>query len=475
MDQFRRTKIIATLGPSSGSSDTIEQLIKADVNLFRLNFSHGTHDTHRELYTIIRKLSADLNLNIGIIADLQGPKLRLGTFKDDSIDLTIGQSIRFDLDETPGDDKRVCLPHPEILSVLDIGKHIFMDDGKVRACITNKGDNFVEARIEAGQKLSNRKGVNIPDTLIPLAALTDKDKTDLAFALDLGVDWIAQSFVQTVDDVKQAKELIQGRAALMVKLEKPSALEHLDDIIDTADGIMIARGDLGVEIAPERVPAVQKHVIRDVRNSGKPVVVATQMLESMIEAPRPTRAEASDVATAVYDGADAVMLSAETAAGAHPIRAVEIMNRICLQSENDDLYPQMMDLFVPDTLGDPSDAITSAAHLIAEDTHARLIVTYTTSGSTALRMARQRPSIPILCLTSDQRAAQKLAVSFGIKAVFAPETSEHDFTGPARYAAKLAKEHGLAEAGDCFVMTAGVPFAVPGTTNLLRIASIGDE
>ncbi len=475
MDQFRRTKIIATLGPASSTAEQITNLIRAGANLFRLNFSHGEHDDHRALYDIIRSCADTLSVNIGIIADLQGPKLRIGSFADGSIDLNIGQTLRFDLNTAPGDNNRVSLPHPEILSVLDIDKHIFLDDGKVRARITAKGDDFVEAEIEAGSRLSNRKGVNIPDTVIPLDALTDKDKTDLAFALDLGVDWIAQSFVQTAQDVQQAHDLIAGRAALMVKLEKPSALNHLDEIVDLADGVMIARGDLGVEIPPESVPSAQKHIIRHVRNAGKPVVVATQMLESMIESPRPTRAEASDVATAVYDGTDAVMLSAETATGQYPTRAVEIMDRICRTSENDDLYEQLVELYNPDTLANPSDAITSAAHMVADDINAAFIATYTTSGSTALRMARQRPRMPILCLTPDQSVARRMSVSYGVKALYEPETSEHDFTGPARYAARLAKESNIAVDGDKFVMTAGVPFAVAGSTNLLRIATVSSD
>lgn len=472
MSELRRTKIVATLGPASDSPEMIATLIETGVNVFRLNFSHGDHDTHRATVKKIRAAAEKAAKPIGILADLQGPKLRIGTFKGDSITLTPGQTFRFDLDDAPGDETRVQLPHPEVLGVLEDGRQIFLDDGKVRARITKAGKDFVEAEIEAGTKLSNRKGLNVPDAIIPLAALTDKDKADLQVALEMGVDWIAQSFVQTPDDVREALALIDGRAALMVKLEKPSALDHLVEIVELADGAMVARGDLGVEIAPERVPSVQKRIVRHVREAGKPVVVATQMLESMIENPRPTRAEASDVATAVYDGADAVMLSAETAAGAYPARAVQIMARICLYTENDDLYDQMMELSDPETLHDPSDAITAAAHLVAEDVDAAFIVTYTSSGSTALRMARQRPRVPILCLTPDVRVADRLAVSYGVQAVYAPETIAEDFHGPASHAAKIAAEHGIAGEGERFVMTAGVPFGVPGSTNMLRIATV---
>lgn len=468
----RKTKIVATLGPGSANAEKIPELIKRGVNIFRLNFSHGDHDSHRATYKIIRDAADSLHANVGILADLQGPKLRIGTFKDDKISLTIGQSLRFDLDPSHGDETRITLPHPEILSVLDVGNQIFLDDGKVRARITDKGKDYVTATIEAGNSLSNNKGLNIPDAIIPLAALTDKDKKDLNVALDMGVDWIAQSFVQTANDVREAIDLIQGRAALMVKIEKPSALNHLVEIVELADGVMLARGDLGVEIPPERVPAVQKRVVRHVRESGKPIVVATQMLESMIENPRPTRAEASDVATAVYDGADAVMLSAETAVGAHPYKSVEIMDRICRYTEQDESYIQMIESIDISTLPDPSDAITAAAHDVAEDVGASFIVTYTTSGSTALRMARQRPDIPILCLTPNLAVARRLAVSYGIHAVYAPETIDQDFIGPARHAAKIALSLGLAQKGDRFVMTAGVPFATPGSTNMLRIAEV---
>lgn len=471
MSDNRQTKIVATLGPASADAETIRTLVEAGANLFRLNFSHGTHDDHRAKLDIIRALEKDLDRPIGILADMQGPKLRIGKFANGKITLEKNQTFRFDLDSALGDETRVNLPHPEVLGALTEGGLFFLDDGKVRARITKKGKDFVEATILSGAELSDKKGLNVPGAVIPIPALTDKDKIDLRAALDMGVDWIAQSFVQTPDDVAEARALIDGRAALMVKLEKPSALEHLDEIIAGADGVMLARGDLGVEIPPEDVPAVQKRVVKRVREAGKPIVVATQMLESMVHNARPTRAEASDVATAVYDGADAVMLSAETASGAYPLRAVEIMARICLRTEEDETYLQMMEDMRPHTVGSPSDAITTAAYYVAQDIEAVCIVTYTMSGSTALRMARQRPEVPILCLTPDMGVARKLAVSYGVHAVHAPETTD-DFTGPARHAAKIAQAQGLIEKGQRFVMTAGVPFGVAGTTNILRIAKV---
>jgi pyruvate kinase len=467
----RQTKIVATLGPSSNTEAAVSALFAAGVDVFRLNFSHGEHKNHAAMVRIIRKLEKSFNRPIGIIADLQGPKLRIGKFAKGKIALKAGQSFRFDMSSALGDEKRVNLPHPEVLKVLKKDSLIFLDDGKVRARVIKKGKDFVEVKIAAGSALSNNKGLNVPGVFIPIPALTAKDRKDLAAALKMGVDWIAQSFVQTPEDVKEARKLIKGRAALMVKLEKPSALEKLEEIIALADGIMLARGDLGVEIPPEDVPSVQKRVVRRVREQGKPVIVATQMLESMITNSRPTRAEASDVATAVYDGADAVMLSAETAAGDYPVKAVEIMDRICRRTEEDETYHQMMALNHPDTLSDPSDAITTAAYYVAQDVDAAAIVTYTMSGSTVLRMARQRPEIPVLCLTPKEKVARRLTLSYGVHAVYAPEI-QGNFSGPVPHACRILQAQGIAKKKERFVLTAGVPFGTPGSTNILRIAEV---
>jgi pyruvate kinase len=471
MPQKRNTKIVATIGPASNSKEMIAELFEAGVNMFRLNFSHGTHDDHKAALNHIRALEKKTGRPIAVLADLQGPKLRLGTFKDGKIALKKNQAFRFDLDAKPGDESRVNLPHPEILKVLEKGSQIFLDDGKVRAEVTKKGKDYVEAVIKSGSALSDKKGLNVPGAVIPIPALTDKDKKDLKAALAMGVDWIAQSFVQKPEDAAEAKKLIGGKAALMVKLEKPSALESLDKILELCDGVMLARGDLGVEIPPEDVPGVQKRVVRKVRDAGKPVVVATQMLESMITNARPTRAEASDVATAVYDGADAVMLSAETASGAYPQKAVEFMDKICRRTETDETYLQMMAGAHPGNLGDPSDAITTAAYYTAQDVEAVCIVTYTMSGSTALRMSRQRPEIPVLCLTPKLEVARRMAVSYAVHAVHAPEI-QGEFSGPVPHANRILRAEGIAKKGERFVMTAGVPFGTPGSTNLLRIAEV---
>ncbi|PCI00497.1 MAG: pyruvate kinase [Alphaproteobacteria bacterium] len=467
----RHTKILATLGPSSDTKETLLNLVKAGMDNVRMNFSHGTHADHKRRFDMIREIEAETGRPIGIIADMQGPKLRVGHFKNKSISLTEGQNFTFDLNDAPGDETRVQLPHPEIINAVNIGDRLLMDDGKVRAIINDKGSDFLSVTIEAGTKLSNNKGVNVPNVELPIPALTEKDKIDLEAALDLGADWIAQSFVQRPEDVKEAQNLINGRAKLIVKLEKPSALEYLDEILELTDAVMVARGDLGVEIPPENVPAAQKRIIRACRALGKPVIVATQMLESMIEAPQPTRAEASDVATAIYDGADCVMLSAETAAGNYPIEAVSMMDRIATSVEQDDLYRKIMDADHPKTLGNnASDSITAAAYQVAMDVNAAAIVNYTTSGSTALRTARHRPTVPVLCLTESEQTARHLCLSYGVRPVVTIDVD--NFDDMVSRASRIIRTKNLADKNDAIVITAGVPFGTPGSTNILRIASV---
>lgn len=468
--RYRQTKIVATLGPASGEPEMMRQLFKAGVDVFRLNFSHGTHQDHQKNVETARALEKEFNRPVCLIGDLQGPKLRIGKFKNNSIDLTEGMAFRFDMDEALGDETRVQLPHPEVLEAMEPGSEILLDDGKVRVEITGKDSNGLDAKIITGNKLSNNKGFNIPGIILPIEALTEKDKIDLEAAIGMGVDWIAQSFVQRPEDVVEVQNMIKGRAALMAKIEKPSAVDLIDDIIKVVDGIMLARGDLGVEIPPEKVPSVQKRVVRRVRHAGKPVIVATQMLESMVDNARPTRAEASDVATAVYDGADAVMLSAETAVGKYPLEAVGIMNRICESTEHDKNYRRIMNSDHPKTENDSSDAITVAATYVAKDIKAAAIVSYTTSGSTTLRTVRQRPDVPILCLAPKPQTARRLALSFGVRTVQVEDVD--NFGDAVKVAVKTAKGNGYAQAGDKIVLTAGVPFGVSGTTNILRIADI---
>ncbi|MDP7142167.1 MAG: pyruvate kinase [Alphaproteobacteria bacterium] len=464
----RQTKILATLGPASDTKDMIRDLFVAGVDNFRLNFSHGAHDDHRKRLEMIRAVEKEFSASIGVVADMQGPKLRVGRFKDGKIALKEGMVIRFDLDETPGDETRVNLPHPEIIGAVNVGDMLLIDDGKVRVEIIEKGTDYLDVKVVAGQKLSNNKGVNVPGVILPIAALTDKDRKDLSAALDMGVDWIAQSFVQRPEDVAEARKLIAGRAGLIAKIEKPAALETFDEILDHVDAIMLARGDLGVEIPPEDVPAVQKQIVRRVRQAGKPIIIATQMLESMIESPAPTRAEASDVATAVYDGTDSVMLSAETAAGAYPLEAVAIMDRICHRTEADDHYLEKMEAEELRIKEDASDAISAAAHEVAKNIGAACIINYTSSGSTTLRSARLRPSVPILSLSHNLATARRMSLSYGVYSLLVEDV--HNTDGALERAKEIVLQHGIAEKGQRLVLTAGVPFGTPGSTNLLRVA-----
>lgn len=464
----RQTKIIATLGPASNSAKMIEKLFLAGADLFRLNFSHGDITAHEQSIKYIRGLEQKYQRPIGIIADLQGPKLRIGSFENGSIKLKKNMKLRLDLDKKPGDQTRVNLPHPEIIKAAKVGTHLLMDDGKIRAEVTKKGKSHLDVKILAGSELSNNKGVNVPGVILPIAALTEKDHRDLSSALKMNIDWIAQSFVQKSEDIAETKKLIAGKAGLIAKIEKPSALDHFQEILDIADGIMIARGDLGVEIPPEQVPVAQKKCVRMARHAGKPVIVATQMLESMIDNPSPTRAEASDVATAVYDGADTVMLSAETAAGKYPLEAVTMMHKICVHTEDDDVYRTTIGADTVDTEKDASDAITAAAYQVSRNVRASCIATYTMSGSTTLRTARQRPRVPILCLTQNHNVARRLCLSYGVRPVLV--TKVNNFSKAVEKAIDTAYQRKLAKKGDRLVITAGVPFNTPGSTNILRVA-----
>jgi len=468
MRRQRSAKIIATLGPSSSSQARIRALFDAGVDVFRLNFSHGTLAEHQARFEAIREVEQQTGRPIGILADLQGPKLRLGTFAGGPIELAAGDHFRLDLDQCPGDRTRAPLPHPEIFEALSTGTDLLVDDGKVRLRAETCGPGFADTVCRVGGTLSDRKGVNVPNAVLPLSAVTEKDRADLSFALDHGANWIAFSFVQRPDDVAEGRKLVAGRAGVMVKLEKPAAIERLPEIIELADALMVARGDLGVEMPPEEVPRVQKQVVRACRMAGKPVVVATQMLESMITSPTPTRAEASDVATAVYDGADAVMLSAETAAGRYPVEAAAMMDRIANRVQLDPLYHTMLESTRIEHEHTAPDAISAAARQVASTVAAAAIVSYTTSGATAIRAARERPEAPILVLTSNLDTARRLALLWGAHCVHSRDV--RSFSDMVQQAARIAHREQIAQPGERIVITAGVPFGTPGATNTLRIA-----
>ncbi len=466
----RKTKIVATLGPASSTPAMVRSLFESGVDVFRLNFSHGSHEDHQKRLMLIRDLEKETGRPIGVFADLQGPKLRLGTFKNGEINIDKGMHITLDSNPAAGDEKRVYLPHPEILEALQVGSDILLDDGKVHLHVIKKGKDSVETEVVAGKKLMDRKGVNLPNVLLKVSSLTAKDRIDLEAALKMGVDWIALSFVQRPEDVTEARQLIGDRAKIIVKIEKPSAIESLEKIVSITDAVMLARGDLGVEIPAERVPSIQKRVVRACRLAGKPVIIATQMLESMISSPRPTRAEASDVATAIYDGTDAVMLSAETASGEYPLEAVSIMDKIAADVEKDTLYRKIMDAEHPDPEKNSSDAITAAASGVAATVSAAAIVNYTTSGSTTLRTVRERPSVAILCLTEYMVVARRLQLSYGVYPVHTADVD--NFGDMVNKACKVALEHQIAAKGQKLVITAGVPFGTSGSTNILRIAVV---
>ena len=466
----RATKIVATLGPASSSDEMVERLFLAGVDLFRLNFSHGSHGDHASNIQRIRHIERRYGHPIGVMMDLQGPKLRLGTFAEGRINLPTGRKFRLDLDPALGDEKRVQLPHPEIFQAIGPDTELLVDDGKVRLRVDAAGVDFAEVTVLTGGIVSNRKGVNVPNAVLPISALTEKDRVDLAFGLETGVDWVAMSFVQRPEDVAEGRKLIGGQAALLAKLEKPAALDRLEEIVELSDGIMVARGDLGVETPPEDVPIAQRRIIHVCRQAGKPVIVATQMLESMIKSPTPTRAEASDVANAVYEGADAVMLSAETAAGDFPLEAVTMMDRIIRRVHTDPLFKTTLDAEHPALQETASDAITAAAKQVAATIKASAIVTYTTSGSTTLRAARERPNVPILCLTSNLATARRLTMAWGVHTVHTKDVST--FSDMVTKACRITLTQGFAEEGGRVVITAGVPFGTPGATNILRIAWI---
>ena len=465
----RRTKIIATLGPSSSSPEILARLFQAGADVFRLNFSHGSHDDHAARIGMIRDLETKFGRPIGILADVQGPKLRVGRFGGGRVSLQTGASFRLDLNPTPGDVTRVELPHPEIIAAAGIGTNLLLDDGKLRLRVTAVRADHLMTEVVVGGPLSDRKGVNVPDMVLPIPALTKKDREDLAFALEHGVDFIGLSFVQRAEDVAEAREIVAGRAWVMTKVEKPQALDNLDAILALSDAVMVARGDLGVELPPEEVPLAQKRIVRAARARGLPVVVATQMLESMISAPAPTRAEASDVATAVFDGADAVMLSGETAAGQYPFEAVNIMDRIIARVEQDSGWRSMIDASRPEPERSAPDAIAAAARQIAHTISAAAICAFTASGSTALRVARERPEAPLIALTPALVTARRLAVVWGAHAITVPEV--HSMTETVNKAIRAAVVEGFAARGQEIIVIAGVPFGQAGNTNALRVAT----
>jgi pyruvate kinase len=471
MRRTRKAKIVATLGPASSSQAAIRALFEAGADVFRFNFSHGTHEDHQARYEHVRAVERETGRPIAVLIDLQGPKLRVGAFAGGRVTLQTGAAFRLDLDTaTPGDDRRVGMPHPEVFLALLPGVELLLDDGKVRLIVEACGPGHAETRVAVGGALSDRKGVSVIGAVLPLSALTEKDRRDLQFGLDMGADWVALSFVQRPEDMEEVRGLVQGRANVMAKLEKPAAIEHLDAIVRLSDGVMVARGDLGVEMPPERVPVIQRRILRACRSAGRPVIVATQMLESMIATPTPTRAEASDVATAIYDGADAVMLSAESASGQFPVEAVRMMDRIVREVEQDPSYQLGIDAAHPEPEPNLSDAICCALRRAAGLLHVAAAVTYTSSGHTSLRAARERPAAPILSMGADPATARRMALVWGVHSVLTGQLKDIDDVTSS--ACRAVREEGFANPGDVIAITAGMPFGIAGSTNLLKLAAV---
>ncbi len=474
MRRHRNVKIVATLGPASNDYAMIRKLVEAGADVFRLNMSHGDHSEIKVRHEIIRQVEKDLDSPIGILADLQGPKLRVGVFaNDEGVDLIPGADFRLDLSDEPGDVNRVQLPHTEIFDALEPGAHLLVNDGKIKLRVKDCGAKFANCEVVVGGVISNRKGVNVPDVTLPLAALSPKDLKDLEFVCELGVDWLALSFVQRAADVEEARKLCNGRAAILSKIEKPNAVKAFDEILAVSDGIMVARGDLGVELPVQNVPPIQKRLIRECRAAAKPVIVATQMLESMIDSPMPTRAEVSDVATAIYEGTDAIMLSAESAAGSYPVEAVTTMSNVAAEVEADPAYTDVIEATRRTSGKTVADGIVSAAREIAETTDVKAICCFTQSGTTAALVARERPRVPIVAMTSAIEIARRLCLTWGTNCVVTGNVTR--FKEAVIAAVRAAKSEDLADESDMVVVTAGVPFNTPGTTNILRVAPCSEK
>jgi pyruvate kinase len=473
MKRSRRAKIVATLGPASYAPEMIERLFEAGVDVFRINMSHSSFDTVKKVHAALRAAEARFERPIGILADLQGPKFRVGEIEGGSAMLPEGATYRFDTSSTVGGPERVFLPHAQIFEAVEPGHTLLLDDGKIRMSVLDKTASAIAATVVVGGILASRKGISLPDTVLPIGPLTDKDKADLDYALRLGVDWVALSFVQRGEDVKLARQLVGQAAALMSKIEKPAAINDLDSIIAHSDGLMVARGDLGVEMPVERVPGLQKQIVSKARAAGKPVVVATQMLESMIASPVPTRAEVSDVATAVFDGADAIMLSAESAVGKYPIEAIRTMDRIAIQVESDPSYSAILHATRTPPQPTAADAIAAAAHTVADTLQLAGIICYTATGSTALRVARERPGLAVIGLSPVVATGRKLALVWGVHCVLTSDPENQ--AAMVRKACRIAFDEGFAKAGEGVIIVAGVPLGSPGTTNMVRIAYLDDK
>ena len=473
MRRRRKTKILATLGPASSSPEMIKALFEAGADVFRINMSHNAPGDLADKFRVVRELEENVGRPIGILADLQGPKIRLGTLPGGQRDVHNGDKLRLVRKAIVESGDEIPVPHAEIFAAIQPGEVILIDDGKIRLKIVDVSKDWADAIVEVGGVLKNKKGINLPDTVLPISAMTQKDRSDLDAAMHLGVDWVALSFVQRPDDMADLKKVVANRAGCMAKIEKPRAIDWLPEILDLSDAIMVARGDLGVELPVQEVPGKQKLITKMARKAGKPVVVATQMLESMITAPVPTRAEVTDVANAVFDGADAVMLSAESAAGQFPVEAVSMMDKIATTVEGDPQYMPIMNSQRNEPESTTPDAIMAAVHEVTSTIHARAVVCWTKSGSTALRAARERSDAPIIALTPQLEVSRQLSLVWGLHCIYTEDAQDLD--DMVDRAARFAFLEGFAKPGERIVVTAGVPLRTPGATNMLRVAFVGPQ
>jgi len=473
---FRRTKIVATVGPASESEAMLLALMEAGADVFRLNFSHGDQASKAELIRRIRELSRRRQRAVAILGDLQGPKIRTGLMEGGALELVAGDEVTITTREVRGAGRLIPTTFRALPRDVRGGDRILLDDGLLELEVLEVAGEDIRCRVVVGGVLKDRKGINLPGTAVSAPALTEKDRKDLDFCLREGVDWVALSFVRSVADVLELKELIHRQKSelqVIAKIEKPQAVEDFDAILEAADGIMVARGDLGVEMSPEKVPLIQKMIIRKCNEAGKPVITATQMLESMIEHPRPTRAETSDVANAILDGTDAVMLSAETASGKYPVEAVSLMVRVARDVEGDPVLKDKVFHPIPEVLGYRrlSEAISQAACRVAENVGAVAILAFTQTGSTAAMVAKYRPALPIYAVTPSQAVRRRLALYAGVRSL------RVDIEGDTEAQIRSVGEAVLAatdlKKGDVVVITMGSPVSAPGTTNLMKVHRLG--
>ncbi|QGU07744.1 Pyruvate kinase [Corynebacterium occultum] len=467
----RRTKIVCTLGPAVASKEGILGLVHSGMNVARLNFSHGDHPDHEQNYQWVREASDETGKAVGILADLQGPKIRLGRFKEGATVWENGETVRITVDDVEGTHDRVSTTYKNLARDAKPGDRLLVDDGKVGLVCIEVDGNDVVCEVTEGGPVSNNKGVSLPGMDISVPALSDKDKKDLRFALKLGVDFIALSFVRSPADVELVREIMDEegrRVPVIAKLEKPEAVDALESIVLAFDAIMVARGDLGVEVPLEQVPLVQKRAIQIARENAKPVIVATQMLDSMIENSRPTRAEASDVANAVLDGADAVMLSGETSVGKDPGNVVRTMARIVKHAETDGHVPSLN--HIPRT---KRGVISYSARDIAERLNAKALVAFTTSGDTARRVARLHSQLPLLVFTPDQAVRSQLSLTWGAETFLCPQVQDTDGMMAEVDRALLAMEE--YQEDDMMVVVAGTPPGVSGNTNMIHVHLLGED